>query len=305
MVSLTKIGLIFLFPDESHIKEALERSQYPPERARLLSKKCDSDLNALLRCLQGLSAMPEWAQTTGSADIAVAMALGGWKDGKDGDRSTIEAVSGKAYGEWISKIREITISTATPLQFRNGGWKMSSRYESWRFLGKFLFDEHVERFKNAAVSMLREKDPSFELEPEERYLASVRGKDFIHSRRLRKGMAETLALMGSDPEALTACTDGYVQGMATVAVREILNKPDWDLWASLNDVLPLLAEAAPYSFLDAVDEAINSDDGVFTQVFAQERSGITAGHLYNRYSLGIGDAGMVTRIFCSGMSSSG
>jgi hypothetical protein len=264
-------------PNEHQIKEALEKSQYPPERARTLSNSCGGDLNALLRCVQGLSAMPEWAQAGGSVELAIAMAMGAWKDQKEGDRTTIEAVVGKAYGEWIGRIREITSSTATPLQFRNGAWRMTSRYEAWRFLGKFLFDDHVEKFKNAAISTLREKDPRFDLPVDERYLAGIKGKELTHSTRLRRGLAETLALMGSDPEALTACTDGVVQGIAIVSVREILKDADWLLWATLNDVLPLLAEAAPYAFIEAVDGAIHSDNHVFRDVFAQESSGITGG----------------------------
>src|ERR1019366_2215119 len=128
------------------------------------------------------------------------------KDQKEGDRTTIEAVVGKTYGEWISTIRDIANTTTTPLQFHNGAWRMTSRYEAWRYLGKFLFHDHIERFKKAAVATLREKDPRFELPAEERYLAGIHGKELSHSSRLRRGMAETLALMGSDPDALTACS---------------------------------------------------------------------------------------------------
>jgi hypothetical protein len=59
-----------------------------------------------------------------------------------------------------------------------------------------------------------------------------------------------------------------------LAVREILAEADWVQWASLNDLLPLLAEAAPRAFLDAVEHALNSDPCPFESIFAQEGSGI-------------------------------
>jgi hypothetical protein len=62
--------------------------------------------------------------------------------------------------------------------------------------------------------------------------------------------------------------------MAALTVREILDDADWIQWASLNDVLPLLAEAAPREFLDAVEKAFQRDPCPFDQVFAQEGKGI-------------------------------
>jgi hypothetical protein len=49
-------------------------------------------------------------------------------------------------------------------------------------------------------------------------------------------------------------------------------------WASLNHLLPLLAEAAPREFLDAVEHALNSEPRPFDTLFAQEGSGITGGN---------------------------
>ena len=128
--------------------------------------------------------------------------------------------------------------------------------------------------KDAAVSVLRERDPKFELPPEERYAASIHGKALRHSHVLRKGLAESLALVGSHPKALTSCSFGKADATAVLAVREILAEADWVQWASLNDLLPLLAEAAPREFLDAVENALNSDPCPFDTVFAQEGSAI-------------------------------
>ena len=95
---------------------------------------------------------------------------------------------------------------------------------------------------------------------------------------LRKGLAESLALIGSHPKALTSCSFGKADATAVLAVREILAEADWVQWASLNDLLPLLAEAAPREFLDAVENALNSDPCPFDTVFAQEGSGIMGGN---------------------------
>jgi len=263
----------FTMPHSHQIQEALKKAGYSEERARTLAQKSAGNLGSLLRLLQNLSIMPEWAEKSEAADLAIAVFLGSWSERSDADRAVVENLSGKGYGEWIGKMREIALCPATPLIQRDGSWKFIPRYEGWYALGPRLFDEHLERLKDVAVSVLREKDPQFELPSEERYAASIHGKVLSHSRILRNGLAETLALLGSHPKALTSCSIARAEVTATLAVREILHDADWVLWASLNNLLPLLAEAAPEEFLDAVEKALQMDPCPFDDVFAQEGNG--------------------------------
>lgn len=261
-------------PKGHQIKEALEQAGYSEERARILAQKSGGNLGSLLRCLQNLSLMPEWAEGTASADLAIAALLGSWSEKSDADISIMVDVSRKSYGEWIGKVREIALRPGTPLTQRDGVWKFVSRYEGWYSLGSRLFDEHLDSLRKSAISVLRERDPKLDLPREERYAAQIHGKLLVHSRHLRNGLSESLALLGSHPKALASCSLGKPEATAMLAVREILTDADWVLWASLNDLLPLLAEAAPVAFLDAVDKALNSNSCPFDELFAQEGDGI-------------------------------
>lgn len=261
-------------PRSHQLKEALEQSGYSEERARTLAQKNGGNLGSLLRCLQNLSLIPEWAEGSAAAELAVAAILGSWNEHSDGDRTVVENVSGNSYGEWIGKMRDIMLYPGTPLTQWDGNWKFIARYEGWYGLGPRLFDEHLDRLRTAAVSVLCERDPQFELQAEERYASSLHSKVLSHSHLLRNGLAESLAILGSHPNALTSCTLGKGEIAAVLAVRAILANADWQRWASLNDLLPLLAEAAPGEFLDTVEKALNSVPCPFDEVFAQERDGL-------------------------------
>ena len=156
-------------PRSHQLKEALEKAGYSEERARTLAQKSGGNLGSLLRCLQNLSLMPEWAEGSAAAELAVAAVLGSWTEKSDADRAVVEGISGNSYGEWIGKMREITLRPGTPLTQRDGNWKFVARYEGWYALGPRLFDEHLDRLRTAAISVLQEKDPQFELPTEERY----------------------------------------------------------------------------------------------------------------------------------------
>lgn len=265
-------------PKSFQMKEALEKAGYPEERARILAQKSNGNLSSLLRCLQNLSHMPEWAEGTHASELTIAVVLGSWNDNSEADRAIVEGISGKAYGEWIGMVREVLHRSGTPLIQRDGVWKVVARYEGWYTLGSKLFDDLLERFKNAAHIVLCERDPKFELPADEHYTASLNGKVPAHSQLLRRGLAESLVLLGSHPKALTSCSSGMAERIAVLTVREVLSGADWVLWASLNNLLPLLAEAAPNEFLKSVEQALKSDPCPFDMVFAQEGDGITGGN---------------------------
>ena len=107
--------------------------------------------------------MPEWAEGSVAAELAIAAVLGAWTEKSEADRSVVENVSGKAYGEWIVKMREVALRPGTPLIQRDTNWKFLARYEGWYALGPRLFDEHLDRLQTAATSVLQEKDPQFDL----------------------------------------------------------------------------------------------------------------------------------------------
>lgn len=259
-------------PKAYQIEEALKNAGYPPQRARTLAQKSGGNLTSLLRHLQSLLLMPEWTQGTDASELAIAQLLGAWQESSQADRSIVEKVSGKAYGEWIGMMREVALRPGTPLSNRDGLWRVGARYEAWYALGSRLFDEHLDRFQAAATLVLRERNPKFDFPSEEQYIAAVRGKVLAHSGALRKGLAESLALVGSHGRALTSCSLGKTEAVAALSLRAILADADWDIWASLDGLIPLLAEAAPREFLDNVERALNMSPSPLAGLFAHESS---------------------------------
>ncbi len=265
-------------PTVFEVQKALEDGGYTEERSRSLALKCQGNLTTLLNILQRLSSTPEWSQKTEAAELAVIQMIGEWDDGRGEDKTTFENITGKTYGECIGIIQRIALLPDTPLTHHEGIWKFTSRYEVWYELGKYLFDEHISRFKGAAIQVLRERDPKFDLPPNERYMANIKGKVLQHSNHLRKGIAETLALLGNHKKALTSCTLGQPEKVARFAVSEILKDTDWKLWASLEDVSPLIAEAAPEEFLKALERDLINNPSIFIDLFTQEGDGFFGGN---------------------------
>ena len=74
--SLTRPVRCFRRLATHQLKDALEKAGYSEERARTLAQKSGGHLGSLLRCLQNLSLMPEWAEGSAAAELAIAAVLG-------------------------------------------------------------------------------------------------------------------------------------------------------------------------------------------------------------------------------------
>jgi hypothetical protein len=266
-------------PRQHQLQAALEKSGYTSERARTLAHKGAGSLPSLLRLLHHASLHPQWASTGAAAALVIAQFLGSWQEDRDSDRKAVELLAGKSYGEWIARIREIASRPDAPLSYRHGAWKIVPRYEAWHALAPRVFDELLERFHRVAAQVLGELDPALELPKGERYLAPLQGKILSHSPRIRKGLAETVAMLGALGDVLVACTPGRPTAVAALVVRELLKDRDWRSWASLDALLPLLAEGAPGEFLAALESALNSESSLIDALFAQETSDF-GGHNY-------------------------
>lgn len=261
------------------LEEALIESGYGEERARTLVQKSGANLGSLLRCVQNLSLLPAWAERSTAGDLAIAAALGEWSEEINGDLRLIETIAGKGYGEWIRSIQAELARPGAPLSYWSNQWKFVPRYEGWYALAPRLLDTHLQAIATAASRALSWVDPQFNLEREKRFMASLRGKEKDFSPNIRRGLADALALMGSHPEAASLVAQSRVQLLVDGVVREVLESDDWRRWASLNEYLPLLAEASPGTFLRCLVKALDADASPLPMLFAEEGDGFYGGSL--------------------------
>ena len=217
---------------------------------------------------------PDWNQSAQAPDLVAANLLGAWNEGNDADLEIVNQLAKEEYATWIPKIRR-TLYQSGPVKLKDGRWSVTERKDLWRNLGARVFDDDLNNLEQCAIRVLSERDPQFELPPKERCAARVSGKVLKYSPELRKGLAESLALLGVQPSDLNYCSQNKPESTAVFTVRQILKSADWVLWGSLDDLLPILAEASPDEFLTAVEDALQQTPCPFDELFSQEGSGFT------------------------------
>lgn len=268
-------------PSATDVEQILLAGGFSAPDAKELSAVGGRQLTQLRRKLLDLPHGPDYASALDTQALARAVLIGGWNANSPEDLEMMRALLGKDYGEWIETIRADTLRSDSPLIQADERWKVIARGEGWDALGKLLTDADLARFEEVAVTVLSERDPKFDLPKEERYSAGVVGKVLTHSAELRKGLVEGLALLGARGGALEQCSLDRGRATAAVVVRRLFEDADWDRWATLDAHLPLLAEAAPTEFLDAVEQMLSDlKTSPIHELFAQEGTGGIGGWNY-------------------------
>jgi hypothetical protein len=181
------------------------------------------------------------------------------------------------FDEWVGSLRDLILEDESYLDYYEGRWKVVDRRSTWQQFGARVFDNHLDALRSCAVDVLSEIDPQFELDSQERYAAGVYGKVLQHSGSLREGIAQTVALLGNEGDALKNCSCNKAKLAAILIVRELFENNDWRIWASVNHLLPTIAEGAPGEFLDSIQNALLSDESPFDELFKQEGGGTFGG----------------------------
>lgn len=231
---------------------------------------------------------PNWAKPEVGSSLIPVLLAGAWDEKNEEDRKVIEKIARKPYQEILQTLSRWA-KESEPLVRQVGEiWQLISREDSWHLLSRFLTNDDINIFKEVALSVLETLDPQYDLSPNRRCFASVYGQTLPHSHWLRQGIAETLVFLATRGEGLK---NGYVssyQSHVNSIVYQLL-KPevDWKQWASLSSLLPLLAEAAPEFFLDAVDNAIVSDKPVLLGIFAEGKPMYGSPHTHLLWALEI------------------
>jgi hypothetical protein len=253
-------------------KEALVQMGLSDKRADDLATLTRRSLTALRRKLAISPALqcPDWAESDEARVILPALLAGTWNDASEGDREVVSTLADIPYEDVSNNLLRWANESDPPVRLVGSTWVLVSKEDSWSLLRRFITRRHRQNFKQVVLDVLGTPDPRFELPSNKRWVAGLSGRTLPHSGLLREGLADTLALIGARSEATRFADGSSGQRFANRIVRLLVQNAnqDWRVWASISPVLPLLAEAAPEAFLNAVDEGLSGEQPVLLNLFS-------------------------------------
>ena len=250
------------------------------DQARSLSKETGRNINVIRRRLGFDGTEPNWADYSACAELLPALLVGKWSGDKEGDRQIIEYLSQQKYDDYIEKINKWTLHHDPPLINIGSGWRLASPLDAWNYLGVHISSKQLKLLGESFLVACGDIKPSLILEPEQRFYASFFGKIADFSHAIREGLAQSLILIALYGDEYKLQIDLTSQLWVDNLVSELVGKADQQLWKSLNDILPVIAEASPSGFLTQVERFLHEKPQVIGDVFEAAPNSIHADYYH-------------------------
>jgi hypothetical protein len=232
--------------------------------------------------------IPEWTKGDNPSYILPAVMIGAWSENKEGDIEIVSHLSGIDYPDFKERLEHIQRDNHPQLQNISDVWSAIAPAVGFAYLTPKVTTAIMERFTEIVHTVFSEVDPTLDLEPDERPYASIHNATMKHSSWLRDGLAETIlriSVLGNKLQEF-----GVIPGNRSSQeyVNDLVNgleglKTDARVMTSLSHQLPVLVEAAPIPFLEALEELIQGQSEDLARIFEEGESGF--GHSFHHHFL--------------------
>ncbi len=221
---------------------------------------------------------PSWAAPGADTVRRRVLVANAWNQTRSGDRAAVEQLVGQPYQAIEDAVVALsTVSDDPMVAVIDERWHVVSPMDAWLLLGPQVSTSDLEGLRTLALSVLLEPDPTQGLSEGERFRASMEGATRRFSSELTRGVAKSLALLGTVDDIVQVRqgqTGGAVAGSIVWELLEAANQDATSAtWLRLAPHLPLLAEAAPGVVIAALREALSAESAFSVAVFADKESG--------------------------------
>ncbi|KQT93519.1 hypothetical protein ASG49_00415 [Marmoricola sp. Leaf446] len=257
--------------DHLALRSALKAAGVPEVDLDRYMRAGNKSLVALRR-VSTQSRDPEaWRANLIDRPIRRAWLAGAWSQTRSGDAEVMDALTAIG-GEELEERLAAAIRQPDPLFTKVGStWAVAAPEDSWRVARQVISDRDLTALEHAIQTVLGAVDPRLELPAKDRWLADIHGKSRIHSSDLRKGLGRSLALMGARGDDLWLTAGRSARQWAERVAWNLFERATQDrsaqLWTSMEDVVPLLAEAAPDAFLRALSQSASGTEPLARKLF--------------------------------------
>lgn len=259
-------------PSREGIANALTAAGIAETRSQALARDSARNLAILRRLIPGAPGrLPRWAEDVPPNALLAALLIGGWDEDGEADKARLSELADEPYDAVIAALAPYVGEWDSPLQKVGSTWRIASPIDAWFLLAKHLTRAHIDRFEAAAYAVLGSADPRFDIDPNERWMAAVRGIGRDYSGILRHGIGQVLILLALWGNQATIVSNG--ERRAAAIVTKLLAGADQRRWWSLSRDFRLLAEAAPDDFLTAIEGSLDRSDQPISVLFGHDEGG--------------------------------
>lgn len=224
-----------------------------------VARKCGRSLAVLARQKpSGTAETPEWVDR--ATLLLPALFAGGWSAANEADKAVLRVISGASdYDQVETPLRPLTRLKDAPLDRVEDVWKVRAPIDAFTYLAPMIGDADLQKLRQAITDVFSRVE-SVAPETEALFQSSLQ-RVTLHSKWLRDGLMTTLLIIAALHDAIELQITGTTpQRFVDDVVRNIQGLiSDERFIHSFENELPLLAEAAPDPFVEALERLLEGD----------------------------------------------
>lgn len=263
----------------SNFSSALEGMKLLPEQALREARACGSSVTVWAlwnRTEQGAGAaalLPSWAHVDRSPAAVPLVLAGTWDAAYEGDKKVLATLAGdKTYRE-LERTFASYLANDQPLLQRIGSvMAIVAPTAAFVLSVNAVTDSDLEALAKASMETFTRVDDISRAEYNKTRHRPIPDYSVDCSKWIKTGLAESLLQLSVFASRFSgrASSSGGVQRLVDATVTAVTSlTADPVYFHALSDQWPLLAEAAPQPFLDAVEATIGSSVGDLSALFAE------------------------------------
>jgi len=256
-------------PSASALAEAFESMGIERQEGHDLALKCGRSLTILqrLRPAAGTAKPQEWEGVAQS--LKPALLAGGWSVDSDLDKDVVASLTEDDNYQSIEKVIRSTLMMSDPPFDRvDQVWQVRSAVDAFNCYGHLVDEHDLQRLKHAVIRVLGHR--AVQPAEEDKFSFNYKAPS-DYSNWLRDGLAYTLMLFAVMPDVGgLAVNSSSPQRYVDDVVRSLPDFAKSHKWIlSLLEQLPLIAEASPIPFLEALESILEGDASEAIELFQE------------------------------------
>jgi len=199
--------------------------------------------------------IPKWVADYDIDILSSILFINSWNRIKEDDKKELEELSNLSYEDFEKILYLLKDEKNTPIRLIGNIWQVISKINLWDLIVSKISIKQIDKLKQISINVFGEIDPSFEVVPKDRW--SAYDKRLKYSSYLRDSLADTLVLMSVFGKQVNYSYDVNIAISNWLKELFELNL-NVESWYSYGSTLPLLAEASPGSFLNAIEKTLDN-----------------------------------------------
>jgi hypothetical protein len=259
---------------EGQIKSLVDSGMSGDDATRY-SKESARNITVLKRLLKFSQDKIEAVPPEIIRTIIPAMLIGRWDEDKVGDIALIEKLSGQQYDDYIASLAKLKDFEFAPFIQIGNTWRLVSPIDAWANLAPYVTKKDIHLLEEVFLNAFKNGNPIVE-PPKGSPIFAFLNKETTYSNWAREGLAQSLILIGLYGEGFKINNIGSPQIWVDAIVKTLFMDAEDKLWISLNNEMPLIAEASPNSFFDACFHSLTSEEKPIMAMFIEKPGFLTS-----------------------------